>query len=316
VFAGAIKPSQDAAKIATVIGRHGVLFIRSEARWAEMNKLAPDLTPDTPLPKIDFAKQSVVLVCAMGGSSKNSLTLDKSDLTANPPELAFSFSWYNGPVDAVERHSIKFIYAVIPTAPLVKVTLTSQPTHADRARIVTEFSATLGGKDGGDIVDGLQAAITPDATTIKPGDDILVDFVLHLADPGKAKPEQFGTTPNNAFVWDGKYSNGYRNHAFFVISPDGKTALLRPKQIGNWDKNAPHPIEVTAKGPYHLPNWVEAKTLKSLKELGLDTTTPGAYTITGLYEETGGKIQDGRFAGTPMWGGSITSNTITVEVKK
>ena len=30
----------------------------------------------------------------------------------------------------------------------------------------------VGGKDGGDIVDGLQAAISPKAATVKPGDDI------------------------------------------------------------------------------------------------------------------------------------------------
>jgi hypothetical protein len=58
VFTGTIsKPFQDAAsKFATVIGRHGVLFIHSEARWEELNKLAPDRMPDTPLPKLDFTR--------------------------------------------------------------------------------------------------------------------------------------------------------------------------------------------------------------------------------------------------------------------
>jgi len=137
--------------------------------------------------------------------------------------------------------------------------------------------------------------------------------------PGKAKPERFGTTPKSVFVWDGKYSNGYRNHAFFVTTPDGKTTLLRPKVIADWDKNAPHPVAITAKGSYHLPNWVEGETLKSLKSLGLDTTIPGTYTITGLYEETGNKAEnEGGKAreATQMWGGSIISNTITVEVMK
>lgn len=318
VFTGTIKDSTQGAatKSAAVIGRHGVLFIRSDARMGELNKRAPDLTPDKPLPKIDFARQSVVLLYALGNSSNNAISLVKSDLAAKPPEIGFSFRWYNGPTDHLERPSIKFIYAVIPATPEVSVIITSSPTDADRSRTVTELSALFGGKDGGDIVDGLRAAITPKAATIKPGDDILIDFALHRADPGKAKPEHFGTTPKSVFVWDGKYSNGYRNHAFFVTTPDGKTTLLRPKVIDQWDKNAPHPVEITANEPYHLPNWVEGDTLKSLKALGFDTTTPGTYTITGLYEETGKEADNPKGGKAQMWGGSITSNTITVEVKK
>lgn len=316
VFTGSIhKPAGEAAKAAALIGRHGVLFIRSEARLNELLERVPALTPDKPLPKIDFTKQSLVLICAMGQSSNNSLSLVKSDLTAKPSELGFSFRWYNGPVAGTEPPSIKFIYAVIPATPEVRVTLTSLPTMADRAREVTEFSALLGGKDGGDIVDGLHSTITPKAATIKAGDDILIDFALNRPDPGKAKPEQFGTTPESVFVWDGKYSNGYRNHGFFVTTPDGKTALLRPKVIDQWDKNAPHPVAITAKQAYHLPNWVEGDTRKSLKLLGLDTTTPGTYTITGLYEETGQEADNRQGGKTQMWGGSIISNTITVEVK-
>lgn len=312
VFTGTIsKPFQDAGgKIATVIGQHGVVFIRSEARLTEISKMAPDLTPDKPLPKLDFTKQSVVLIYAMGGSSNNSLTLNKSDLTANPPELGFLFRWYNGPVAGEERPSIKFIFAIIPTTPAVKIIITSEPTHVDRHRIVTEFSAVLGGH----IVDGLQATITPKAAAIKPGEDILIDVALHLADPGAADPEQFGNTAKSIFVWDGKYSNGYRNHAFFVTTPDGKTTLLRPKKIDQWDKNAPHPVQITAGQAYHLPNWAEGDMYKSLKELGLDTTIPGTYTITGLYEETAEELA--RKVAAHMWGGSIISNTVTVEIKK
>ena len=309
VFTGTV--TKDAAtKVATVFGQHGVLFIRSEARWDEIGKLAPDLTPDMPLPKLDFTRQAIVLIYAIGSSSNNSLTLGKSDLTANPPELGFLFSWYNGDVAGLERPSIKFIFAIIPITPAVKITVTSQPTHVDRQRIVTEFSAIL----GGDIVDGLQATITPKAAAIKPGEDILIDVALHLADPGAAKHEQFGNTAKSISVWDGKYSNGYRNHAFFVTSPDGKTTLLRPKKIDQWDKNAPHPVQITATEPYHLPNWVEGDTHKSLKELGLDTTAIGTYTITGLYEETGEELA--RKVVVRMWGGSIISNTVTVEIKK
>ncbi|MGE3807530.1 MAG: RNA polymerase sigma factor [Gemmataceae bacterium] len=316
VFPGTIrKPGHDALKTAAVLGRHGVLFIRSEARFNELKSRAPELTPDKPLPKIDFARESVVLIYAMGGSSNNSLTLARSDLAARPPSLEFSFRWYNGPVDGLEWPSMKFIYTVVPAMPEINVTVTSLPTEAARSAVVTEFSATLGSKDGSDIVDGLQAAITHKTTTIKSGDDILIDFALQLAEPGRAKPNKFGNV-NSVFVWDGKYSNGYRNHAFFVTTPDGKTTLLRPKVINAWDKNVPHPVEITADKPYHLPNWVEGDTRKSLKALGLDTTTPGIYKITGLYEETSEAALIERFKKTPMWAGSITSNTITVEVTK
>lgn len=318
VYAGTIrKPTGDAFKVAPVLGRHGVLLIHSEARWAELNQRAPDFKPEKPLPKIDFAKQSVVLIYAMGDSSKSALILEKSDLAASPPGLTFSYLWYNGPVRGEEFPSIKFLYAVIPTTTAVKLTVTSQPTEADRSPIITELSAVVGGKDGGDVVDGLQAAIAPKAPSIKLGDDILVDFALKRPDLGKGMPTHFGNAPESVFVWDGKYSNGYRNHAFFVTTPDGKTALLRPKVINTWEKNAPHPVAVTARAPYHLPNWAAAETFKSLKALGLDTSAPGTYTITGLYEETGGEADNLGGAGkVQIWGGSITSNTIVVDVKK
>ena len=70
---------------------------------------------------------------------------------------------------------------------------------------------------------------------------------------------------------------------------------------------------MTAAAPYVLPGWVEADSFKSLKALGLDTTEPGDYSITGIYSETGaaaGPAQDPQ----PLWGGSIASNTVTVHV--
>jgi RNA polymerase sigma factor (sigma-70 family) len=314
VFTGTI--IKDAHAAAAVLGRHGVLFMRSEARWDEWKMRAPNLTLDKPLPKIDFARQSVVVLYALGMLNRFDLDLVESNFNANSPQLGFSLRWDTRPAeDGKPATVIRLIYAVIPAKPVVNVTVTSSPTQADRDRTVTEFSALLGGKDGGDIVDGLQATITPKATTLKPGDDILIDFALHLADFGKAKPEHFGTTPTNVFVWDGKYSNGYRNHAFFVTTPDGKTTLLRPKEILAWDKNAPHPVEISAKEPYHLPNWAEGDTRKSLKALGLDTATAGTYTITGLYEENAQAADNRQGGKTQLWGGSIISNTITVEVE-
>jgi len=316
VFTGNVGKTGD-VNVCPAIGYDGVLFVRSQARWDELNKVMPKLITDAPLPKFDFTKQSVVLLFAHGCRFRDAFTLSKSALAADPPELSFTCTWDNSPEEQLEMRYMKFILAAIPSAPMVHVTLISQPINVDRASIATEFSAIIGDEDGGDIVDGLQAAITAKAATIKPGEDIQIDFVLHLANPGEAKPERLRPTPKSICVWDGKYSNGYRNHAFLVTTPDGKTALLRPAEIDQWEKNVPHPVKITAKESYHLPSWAESETYKSLKQLGLDTSKPGTYTITGVYEETGSEPDnaDADKNKTPLWGGSIASNTITVEVK-
>jgi len=310
-----IRPDKDIA----ALGRNGVLFIRSQERWDKINTFLPDLTPDKPLPKLDFTKQSVVLIyaadpmpCMVG------FTLAKCDLAASPPQLDFSWGWLVGAINGYVDPATKFILAVIPVAPVVKVTLESHCINDDKPSSWPEFSATLGGKDGGDIVDGLQASITPKAAIIKPGDDILIDFALHLADLGDAKPQQFGTIPKSIYVWDNRISLGYRNHTFFVTTPDGKITLLRPRERLSWRWNPSILVEITAKQSYHLSSGnQDGGNLKSLKELGVDTSTPGTYTITGVYEETGG-AKDLTAAGDkkrPFWGGSIASNTVAVEVK-
>ena len=300
----------DTAKIATVLGHTGVLFIRSEARWDELNKLLPDLTPDTPLPKLDFAKQSAVFIYATSRRPREELALSKSDLAANPPHLNFMLIWNNLPLAGEEPSCSMFILAIIPAAPTVRVTVSSIPLNRDVAPVATEFSAILGGKDGADIVDGLQASITPKAATIKPGDDIEIDMDLHVAQMPDAKPEQFGFLPKSIYVWDAVDPHSYQTIAYFVTSPEGKTRRLqRPAQ--EFMSNKPRPVEITTDNRYHLSSDADNKpNFISLKARDLDTTTPGTYTITGLFEETlTSKTK-------PMWGGSITSNTITVEVKK
>jgi hypothetical protein len=319
IITGTLGKPENTAKIATVVGRSGVLFIHSEARWDQLNKLLPDLTPDFPLPKVDFAKENVVLVYHTLCRSTDTFAWIKPDppnegLQPQAAQTNFLLRWDNTPVEHAEAAAAKFILAIIPATPSVKVTLDSLPSMVLQPPMpVIEFSATLGGKEGGDIVDGLQAAITPKAATIKPGEDILIDFELHLAKMPDAHPEQFGPTPDAVYVWDGVYSNGYHNHAFWVTTPDGKTTLLRPEDV-SFPKNMPHLVAITAKEPYHLPSGND--NLKSLKAIGLDTTTPGTYTITGLYEEIGETTTTADSKKVPLWGGSIVSNTITVEVKK
>ena len=122
--------------------------------------------------------------------------------------------------------------------------------------------------------------------------------------------------PNNLFVWDDYGPEGYLNAAFFVTTPDGKTTLLRPKEKQWLRTPVPHPVEINAQNAYHLPGQRDAPNHKSLRELGVDTSTPGIYTITGLYEESATTTATPDGKKISLWGGSIASNTVKVEVKK
>ncbi len=312
----------DTAKIASVLGHHGVLFIRSEARWDELNKLLPDLTPDTPLPNLDFAKQSVVLVYRSPCRPADTLSLTKHTVEnfdhgypAPDQQLDFLLRWDNGLEKHLEYRSAKFILAIIPATSMIRVTVSSEPAVEKQPKVVTEFSAILGGSDGGDIVDGLQAAITPKVGAIKPGEDILIDLELHLAHMPDAHPAQFGTVPESVYVWNATFPEGYQRYSYLVTTPDGETRRFHvpERMFGGHNPNA---IEITSDKLYHLADEGDSKmNYMSLKEHRLNTTTPGTYIITALYEEGASAIQIGPDPGKAVWGGSITSNTITVEVK-
>jgi hypothetical protein len=146
------------------------------------------------------------------------------------------------------------------------------------------------------------------------GQDIETAFILQLAGAAMVKDGKFANLRESVHVWDGKYSNGYRNHAFEVRSPDGKVRLLRPAVIDQWDKNAPHPVEIKAGAPYALPEWYEGMSVKSLKKLGLSTGQAGRYAITGICREKGGTAERAD-QGREIWGGDIATNAIVVEVE-
>jgi len=151
---GTLGKPENMEKVTATIGHDWVLFIRSEARWDEFRKLLPDLTPETPLPKLDWAKQSMVLVYVSSCRRADTFTRRKADLAANPPEVAFSLRTDNSPKQVIESRFTKFILAVIPVTPTVRVTFDIQPLNG-------WCGAILGGEHGGDIVDNLQATITP-----------------------------------------------------------------------------------------------------------------------------------------------------------
>ena len=175
-----------------------------------------------------------------------------------------------------------------------------------------EWSHAFTAADG-DIVDGLQARIRLEQTKIARGEDIRCEFSLHFH-PAAKTAGPFAQPSTSAFVWDGKYSNGYRNHSFLVEFPDGSSKIFRREEVGDWSKNAPHPVEVSEKKPYVLPEWFEGKTFKSLKEIGLETKLPGKYVVTGLYSENSGQPEPLQRRGAKMWGGNIASTPVVIEV--
>lgn len=278
-----------------LLGHRGVLFIRSEARWEEWRRR---LAPAGPLVhefNIDFAKQSAVVFYKGGPAPMSGCDLDLGDLSAQPPwlHLQHTSDFYG---DHIAPHYVNYVLIAIPaTTPAFKL------MGGDRDAL--EFSVVLDAQEGGDIVDNLQAVIAPKRPTIKPGEDIEIDMTLRCV---ANAPAPAGAAAPHAAVWDAVYSEGYRNYGFFVTGPDGKTTLLRPAEMKDWKKNAPHVVDITAANPYHLSD----DRRLSLKVLGLDTTTPGSYTITGLYEETAGKARD-----PVLWAGSIASNSVTVRVQ-
>lgn len=320
-LAGSIPESPDRpGKAAESLGRAGVLVVRSAARWEEWLKRAAQAGYELPAKhafrEIDFARSRLVVALHQGdeGDKLSLRQWTAADRTMRV-ELLESYIIYKAREMPVNR--FQFLALDLPAKETYDVSVSSFHPHnggpnptPDKALL--EWKQAFGPADG-DVVDGLTARLAPEKLQVKAGEDIRVAFELRFVPPA-TKETRFAPAAENAFVWDGKYSNGYRNHAFLVETPDRKTHYLRPKVIGNWDKNVPHPIEVTAGRPYVLPSWAEGQTLKSLADLGLDTSQLGRYTITGLYEQTAGSPEP--FAkGPKMWGGQIATAPVVVEVR-
>jgi len=317
--AGQLK-SLDAWK---TLGRQGCLLIRSQARWDAIQELFTGLgweklTPN-PLANVDFAREQVVCLFRSGDEAdKFTVRRLKPDPKQTELDVVMSYIIYKSHVATPPKWN--FLLVALPHSPSVKVTVGTYHPHnggayptPDKAQL--EWSETFGPAEG-DVVDGLRGTIRADKDAVKAGDDIPVEFKLDFDNSAAVKPWHFALKLGSAYVWDGKYSNGYRNHAFLVETPDGQSFFLRRPEQLEWRKNVPHPVEVAAGKPYVLPEWVEGKTFKSLKALGLDTSKPGVYRITGLYMETAGEGEDWRVKGkTPFWGGNIATNTIQVTVK-
>ncbi|MCZ7644647.1 MAG: hypothetical protein M5U26_05065 [Planctomycetota bacterium] len=310
-----------AGRARDLLGSAGCLVVRSAARWdalrAALAAAGWEQPAEHPLARVDFTKQRIVGVFKFGDSGNAFTCLGASgDDRRREVKFAMSYVIYKGKVQAAMAW--KFCFAAVPLAETLNVSVgTYHPMNGglyptlEKAR--EEWSAAFDAARG-DLIDGVSALVTPKAAKIAAGEDIQAEFKLVLHPHQAAPGDRFAADANEAWVWDGKYSNGYRNYGFLVETPDGKVLeLRRPEQL-EWAKNAPHPEPITGAKPYLLPDGQPGAI--SLKNLGLNTDVPGRYRITGLYAETAqdakawrGKEQDVR-----LWGGNLASNTFEVEV--
>ncbi len=161
-------------------------------------------------------------------------------------------------------------------------------------------------------VNGLRATLSPGKETIAPGADILLKFTVARAIAGQGKP---------IYVWDSKYSAGYRSWWFTVLKPDGSRQLLRLPVRQSWRKNVPHPVGITASKPYILEGWgaqhgdvLHDEYYFSLKTLGFASTQSGPYRIVGHIEQYGG-VGGGPSVKQCMWYGRLSTAPVTIIVK-
>jgi hypothetical protein len=159
-------------------------------------------------------------------------------------------------------------------------------------------------KNGRDVADGLQACLEVKQTTIKPGDDITLTMSLRNVGPAGGDPIR---------VWDNTWSAGYRADFYLVVTPDGQSHILRRVVQEAWNRNSPTPIEIQPGKFWTLGVTTNRVIVKSLKSLGLDTSKPGIYTITGYYEAEGGQADVEKKNGL-FWGGQIATPPVEVRV--
>jgi hypothetical protein len=118
---------------------------------------------------------------------------------------------------------------------------------------------------------------------------------------------------NSILVWDNKYSNGYRADFYLVVTPDGQSRILRRPEQPGWDKNVPTPIEIQPGKSWRLAGVANDVIVKSLKDLELDTSPKGIYTVTGYYRADG--FQGGRGdRARAFWGGQIATPPVEIRV--
>ena len=152
-------------------------------------------------------------------------------------------------------------------------------------------------------VNSVTGTISLKNNAIKQENDIYVRFTLICK--SCVKP---------VYIWDSKFSNGYRSWSFHVKTPDGKDILLQRSIQNSWDKNAPHVVSINKNNPYELRGWGIAhglwegeKYYFSLKKLGLQFSTTGKYEIYGVFAQPGGTSKFNK-KDVVLWKGKVISN--------
>lgn len=279
--------------------------LRGRAEQSFMALLRPDFT------------REMVLIFFTSATAADDLKL--VELSGNSQALQAKLSLTSVPATKNPR-KIHVIAVAVPISKTVKV---SYPVHVESRiakaeggfrEVAQDYQRTWTlDADGGDVIDGLQGVLRLDPNikdkTIAPGTDLTFTYELRVADPQQKE---------SIYVWDNKYSNGYRNDAYVVVKPDGSTQLLqRPEQPG-WDKNIPTVMEIKAGQPWTLGGVANDPIVKSLKDFGLDTTQPGTYTLYGLYQENPGtdpKFPAAGVAVIDLWHGAIATPAVQFIVK-
>src|SRR5262249_16774864 len=135
-------------------------------------------------------------------------------------QVVMSYIIYKGRGEPAER--LCFLLALVPRQPKLEVSVATYHPHnggpypsPEKAQF--EWRTQLG-DEAGDVVDELRAEITLADPKIKPGQDIQLKFTLRRGD-AEIAAGHFGRKIDAVEVWDGKYSNGYRNHGFEVRTP-------------------------------------------------------------------------------------------------
>lgn len=162
-------------------------------------------------------------------------------------------------------------------------------------------------------VNGLRGFLKAAQYIVKPGDDILVRFHVELALPAPQDP---------LYVWDTKYSAGYRSWSFVIKTPQGKKVVLRRAVVRSWRKNIPHPVALRRAKPYILVGWgrqhgvdIQKENYFSLKKLGLQTSLKGTYHITGVFQQKNPTSQAKKGKRRHFWSGKLRSNTLNVTAR-
>ena len=254
---GSLKIGTNWYRVISVLGESGVLVIRSAERLKHIqdqltrfgwNRPADD---QNPLANVDFSHQTVfgIFYCQCHGDFSKDLKCLSVHGDADAVEIKFVMGC-TASRDMKAAATFHFAFVAIPNVKKAKISIATYDLAAkgtpDTAQL--EWSGAFDVQRG-DWVDGLSASIEPEKAAISVGDDIKLKFTLSFNNANAIKPEWFGQANPSACVWDGKYSNGYANHSFLVERPDGKTVLVRVRPVKGWDKNAPHPVQITPDKP-------------------------------------------------------------------